>query len=99
MATFAKKLHIMSEMVIRSTNIEALQKLAELVRLFGLEVVITKDNSPVADTKQWPHLPIQFAAKPDVLALAGIWKNRKIDLQQIVSLQEQLRQSAWGGRA
>ena len=89
----------MSEMVIRSTNVEALQKLAELIRLFGLEAVITKDSSPTDDAKSLQHLPIQFAVKPDVLALAGIWKNRKIDLQQVASLQEQLRQSAWGGRA
>ncbi len=87
----------MSEMVIRSTNVEALQKLAELVRLFGLEVVIN-DNIPTAANQQLQHLPIQFATKPNVLALSGIWKNRKIDLQQVASIQAQLRQSAWGDR-
>ena len=91
----------MSEMIIRSTNTEALKKIADLVRLFGLEVVFLKDNetttaTPITSSLQ--HLPITFAEKPDVLALAGVWKNKKINPDQIEKLQEQIRQKAWGNR-
>ena len=44
------------------------------------------------------HLPITFAEKPDVLALAGVWKNKKINPDQIEKLQEEIRQKAWGNR-
>ena len=91
----------MSEMIIRSTNTEALKKIADLVRLFGLEVVFLKDNEPTIAspiTSPLQHLPITFAEKPDVLALAGVWENKKINHDQIEILQEELRQKAWGNR-
>ena len=91
----------MSEMIIRSTNTEALKKIADLVRLFGLEVIFLKDNETITSnhtTSSLKHLPITFAEKPDVLALAGIWKNKKINLDQIEKLQEEIRQKAWGNR-
>jgi hypothetical protein len=91
----------MSEIIIRSTNAEALKKLAELVRFFGLEVVVVKESGVKTDTAASPvlqSLPITRAKKPDVLALAGIWKNKKINLDQIESIQEELRQKTWGNR-
>ena len=88
----------MSEMIIRSTNTEALKKIADLVRLFGLEVVFLKDNETTTATPITSHLPITFAEKPDVLALAGVWKNKKINPDQIEKLQEEIRQKAWGNR-
>lgn len=49
-------------------------------------------------TSPLQHLPITFAEKPDVLALAGVWKNKKINPDQIETLQEEIRQKAWGNR-
>ena len=78
----------MPEILIRSTNVDALKKLADLVRVFGFEVITSADTTP---TKNLSHLPITFAKKPNVLALAGIWKDKNITL-------EQLRKDAWGDR-
>jgi hypothetical protein len=91
----------MSEIIIRSTNAEALKKLADLVRFFGLEVEIVKEK--VKKTNLTPQeimqtLPITLATKPDALALAGIWKNKKINVNQTELIQEELRQKAWGNR-
>ncbi|GAB4498167.1 MAG: hypothetical protein OHK0019_33060 [Saprospiraceae bacterium] len=80
----------MTEITIRSSNAAALKKLAELVKLFDFEVVVKNDSA--AETTQDENLPITPAAKnADVLALAGIWKGRKIT-------QQDLREKAWGGR-
>ncbi len=57
------------------------------------EMIIRSTN-----TSSLKHLPITFAKKPDVLALAGVWKNKKIKLDQIETLQEEIRQKAWGNR-
>ncbi len=86
----------MSELLIRSDNVEALNKLADLVRFFGLDVEMLNGN-PSTNT-HLQHLPITFAQKPNVLALAGIWKNKKIKLDQALNIQEDLRQKAWGNR-
>jgi hypothetical protein len=89
----------MSEIVIRSSNTEALQKLADLVRLLGLEVfTIPEPKKNIAKVNLFANLPITYATKPDVLALAGIWKHKNINLDDVESFQNQLREEAWGGR-
>ncbi len=91
----------MGEILIRSSNIEALQKVADLVRFFGLEVIVTQQGETITDNtnhQKFDELPIIFAEKPDVLALADIWKNKKINLDQIEEYQNDLRQKAWGNR-
>ena len=68
-------------------TLEILNSLAEYLN-FVVEPCIepnVKKNAKKSD------LPIQFAEKPDVLALAGIWKGRTITL-------EELRKDAWGDR-
>jgi hypothetical protein len=37
------------------------------------------------------NLPITYAEKADVMALAGIWKGREVTI-------EELRKNAWGNR-
>ncbi|MEO8146132.1 MAG: hypothetical protein ABI723_00780 [Bacteroidia bacterium] len=37
------------------------------------------------------ELPVSYSKNPDALALAGIWKNKKIT-------QTELRKKAWGNR-
>ena len=88
----------MSEIIIRSNNPEMLQKLAELVRLFGLEVVAAPTKNATARHVKLQGLPVVVAQKPNALALSGIWKNRKISLDQIHAVQDKIRQSAWGER-
>jgi hypothetical protein len=89
----------MSEIIIRSSNTEALQKLADLVRLLGLEVfTVPEPKKSVAKVNTFANLPITYATKPDVLALAGIWKHKNINLEDIESFQNQLRKEAWGNR-
>lgn len=78
----------MKEIIIRSDNEDAIQKLAELVKLFDFEVV---NVQPVSLASMSPKLPINYAKKPDFMALAGIWAGRKITLEEI-------REKAWGSR-
>lgn len=78
----------MTEITIRSSNAAAIKKLAELVKLLDFEVVVK--NGAIAEFPE--ELPITPAVKyADILALAGIWKGRKIT-------QQELREKAWGGR-
>jgi len=80
----------MTEITIRSSNTAALKKLAELVKLFDFEVVVK--NETIEDATLDEALPITPATKDaDVLALAGIWEGRKVT-------QQELRETAWGGR-
>lgn len=58
--------------------------------------VVVEKKAPIQKTKGAPrpgqnHLPITFAKHPDVTALAGIWKDREISL-------EELRKDAWADR-
>jgi len=71
----------MKAIIVRTTNEAALAKLVELLRMFDFEVepLIHRDA------------PVDQAAEPDFMALAGIWKGRDIT-------QESLRKQAWGDR-
>ena len=77
----------MKEIIIRSDNEDAIQKLAELVKLFDFEVV--NAPPPVSLSSDQKKLPIDYARNPNFRALAGIWEGRKITLEEI-------RQKAWG---
>jgi hypothetical protein len=57
----------MKEIIVRTANEAALQKLAELLRMFGFEVVQVAHPSALKEADQ-----------PDFMALAGIWKGRDI---------------------
>ena len=75
----------MPQLTIRSDNEAALRKLQEFLRLFDFEVV---EETIESNT---PEMPVQYAAKPDFRALAGIWQGRQVD-------QKALRKDAWGDR-
>jgi hypothetical protein len=56
----------MSELTIRSNNIEALQRIADLVKIFGLEIVnFTQNGNSNGATAD---MPIFYAEEPNVLA-------------------------------
>ncbi len=86
----------MTELIIRSKDVEALKKLADLARFFGLEAVIPGESLQQSSFTYARNLPIEKSRKPDVLALAGIWKHKNIDVHNIDTFQNQLRQLAWG---
>lgn len=80
----------MTEITVRSSNEAALKKLAELIQMFDFEVIVKKNAAPAFAQEE--TLPVTPAVKnADVLALAGIWKGRKIT-------QQELREKSWGGR-
>lgn len=93
---FLKKNTIMVEVTIRTENEAALQKLLEFISTIGFEIVSQKRtaNGHAAQTEEKetpPEPPIEWAEEPDVMALAGVWKDNPITL-------EELRKLAWGDR-
>ena len=75
----------MPEVIVKYKSAKALKAIQDLSKLFDIVIEKTHESN---DTS---HLPITFAAKPDIKALAGIWQNKDITL-------EQLRKEAWGER-
>lgn len=76
----------MKEIIIRSSNLIALQKLEELLSLFDFEI----ERRETPDEKKI-LLPVNYSSRPNVTALAGIWKGQDISLESI-------RKEAWGNR-
>lgn len=76
----------MKEIIIRSSNLVALQKLEELLSLFDFEI----ERREIPAEKE-VALPVSYSEKPNILALAGIWKDQDISLESI-------RKEAWGDR-
>ncbi len=89
----------MIEVTIRTENEAALQKLLEFISTVGFQVVGQKQignrntpaRPPVEQKPEVPEPPIQWAEDPDVMALAGIWEGKEIDI-------DELRKQAWGDR-
>ena len=85
----------MIEVTIRTENEVALHKLLEFIATIGFEVVEKKHpaNGKAAEPEKPapPEAPVQWAEEPDVMALAGIWKDNPITLEEI-------RKLAWGDR-
>ena len=81
----------MPEIIIKYKNEKALDALKDFAKAFDFILVkpkIKKKGNPHRDTDS---LPIIFAQKPNVTALAGIWKDKDISLGD-------LREKAWGNR-
>ncbi len=76
----------MPEITIKYKNLKTLQALMDIAKYFDFTI-----TTPAKRTGKKNALPIDFAEKPDVTALSGIWKDREISL-------EELRQKAWGDR-
>jgi hypothetical protein len=82
----------MSEIIIRTENREALQKIADFLKSIGFEVIF-KDK-PVAVTHPSAATPAANGSAGDYtvwLSLAGIWKGNPITA-------EELRLKAWRDR-
>jgi hypothetical protein len=75
----------MPEVIVKYKNAKALRALNALTKMF--DIVIEKQTG----SEHPVDLPITFAKNPDVKALAGIWQDRDITL-------EDLRKEAWGDR-
>ena len=63
----------MKEIIVRTGNEAALQKLVELLRMFDFEVEQVADHTA----------PLEEVVKPDFMALAGIWKDRNITQEEL----------------
>jgi hypothetical protein len=89
---FQKTFVVMSEIIIRTENKEALQKIADFLKVIGFEVIF-KDRSTSAanQTAATPAVNGPADDYTDWLSLAGIWKDSPITA-------EELRLKAWGGR-
>ena len=81
----------MPEVIIKYKSARALKALQDLTKLFDMVIERPLTSRPLLSREQVPDLPITFSKKPDVTALAGIWKDRDITL-------EELRKKAWGNR-
>ncbi len=80
----------MPEVIIKYKNAKVLEALKDFAKYLDFVVELPKAKKK-AKSDIDPSLPIVFAEKPDVTALAGIWKGRDISL-------EELRKNAWGNR-
>jgi len=76
----------MPEVTIQYKSHKTLQALMDIAKYFDFTIKAEKKAK-----KPKKELPIEFAKNPDVSALAGIWKDKDITL-------EQLRKQSWGDR-
>jgi hypothetical protein len=74
------------ELVIKINNLSDFNILRTLLKRLGISF---EEKTKKAESKN--KLPISYAEKPDFMAMAGIWKNKNIN-------SEQLRKEAWGNR-
>jgi hypothetical protein len=82
----------MPEIIIKYKNSKALDAIKDLAKYFDFVLEKPKSKKAANKSVSTDSLPIVFADKPDVTALAGIWKDKDISLTD-------LRKKAWGGRA
>jgi hypothetical protein len=74
------------ELILKIDNLSDFNILHPLLKRLGISFT-EKTKKTSTKTK----LPITFAEKPDFMALAGIWKDRNIN-------PDQLRKEAWSNR-
>jgi hypothetical protein len=82
----------MPEVIIKYKNAKALQALNDFAKYFDIVVKKSKSAKRLSKEVKEQMLPITFAENPDVTALAGIWENKNISL-------DDLRNNAWGNRS
>jgi hypothetical protein len=78
-------------LTIKYKSAKALKALQDLTRLFDITIEVPGKKSTSKEERNPGGLPITFAKNPDIKALAGIWENKDITL-------EELRKEAWGDR-
>jgi hypothetical protein len=74
------------ELILKIDNLSDFNILQPLLNRLGISFT-EKTKKNLTKTK----LPITFAEKPDFMALAGIWKDKNKN-------SDQLRKEAWGNR-
>ncbi len=83
----------MQEVTLKFKNSKAMEALLDFAKKLDIavekKVPIQKSKNPA--NPDHDKLPITFAKQPDVTALAGIWKDRELSL-------EDLRKEAWADR-
>lgn len=77
----------MPEVTIQYKSHKTLEVLIDFAKYFDFTI---KTEKKARHSKK-KSIPIQFADHPDISALAGIWKDKEITI-------EQLRSNAWGDR-
>jgi hypothetical protein len=77
----------MPEAIVKYKTVESLKALYNSAKTFDLVIENAVTTSSVAAEKQKPALPITFAKTPNVKALAGIWKDRNITLENCASFK------------
>ena len=81
----------MPEVIIKYKSSKTLDALKDFAKYFDFVLEKPKSKKATNNLDNADALPIVFAKKPDVTALAGIWKGKDISLND-------LRIKAWGGR-
>ncbi len=81
----------MPEVIIKYKNAKVLDVLKDIAKYFDFVVLQPKSKKSTGEAKKTDSPPIVFAKEPDITALAGIWKDKNISLND-------LRKNAWGGR-
>ena len=81
----------MPQITITYKGSKTLAALHDLSKYFDFVIESTTTHKEKKEKKSEPQLPINYAAHPNVEALAGIWKDKNISLAE-------LRQKAWGER-
>jgi hypothetical protein len=74
------------ELILKIDNLTDFNILYPLLKRLGISF-----SEKTKKTELKNELPITFAKNPDFMALAGIWKDKNIN-------PDQLRKEAWGGR-
>lgn len=80
----------MPQITIQYSSPKTLKILTDLATYFNFKIIPQSVPEQPTD-EQRSALPIDFASSPDFTALAGIWKDKEITL-------EDLREKAWGDR-
>jgi hypothetical protein len=86
-----EKFLCMSELIIRTENLEALKKIAEFLRSIGFEVKLKEQPKLSEAPASIPASGFDNGDVTDWLSFAGIWKDNPVTA-------EELRLKAWGGR-
>jgi len=80
----------MPELIVKYKGAKALKALQDLTKGFAITIEAPKVNEAAQKQETSNRLPITFAKNPDIKALAGIWQDRNITI-------EDLRKEALGG--
>jgi len=73
----------MREVLVKYKSEKALKALYDLAKVFDISIEKPVKGVLPNNNDRTDKLPITFAQKPDVTALAGIWEGRDISLEEL----------------